>query len=110
MAPVDSSVLDAGLQAERTRLAWSRTALSMSVVAALLLHGAGAGSHAAALVPGLLVFLGAATCYLCGVRRYVYVRAAVLGHRTVAQAWVMRLVSALCVLPGALLLVALVWR
>ncbi len=43
---------DAGLQAERTAMAWQRTALGVGGVSALLLHEAGGRFWAA--VPGLL--------------------------------------------------------
>jgi uncharacterized membrane protein YidH (DUF202 family) len=47
---------DRGLQAERTELAWVRTALACGALAALATRfGAGSGSTAAALALGILV-------------------------------------------------------
>lgn len=63
-------VLDRGLQAERTRLAWSRTALSFAAVGALLLHnGITRGDHVS-WVPGLIGLCCATGTYLLGVSRY----------------------------------------
>ncbi|OZM72892.1 hypothetical protein CFN78_11560 [Amycolatopsis antarctica] len=106
----DPAVLDAGLQAERTRLAWSRTALSMVVSGALLLHAGLGGAGPLSVVPGVLVMSAAVACYLCGVRRYVHVRAAVRAGRRVTQSGVIRALSASCVLTGLLVLAALVLR
>jgi uncharacterized membrane protein YidH (DUF202 family) len=63
-------VLDRGLQAERTRLAWSRTALSFSAVGALLLHNGITSGDRLRWVPGLIGLSCAAATYLLGVVRY----------------------------------------
>ena len=52
---------DAGLQAERTAMAWQRTALGLGGVSALLLHDS--GGRLLAALPGLLG-LGVATLLL----------------------------------------------
>ncbi|WP_035302994.1 DUF202 domain-containing protein [Actinokineospora inagensis] len=58
---------DRGLQAERTRLAWTRTGLSCAAVGALLMHG----HHGfPGLVGGLAVMTCALTMVLCGAARY----------------------------------------
>lgn len=64
------TVRDPGLQSERTRLAWSRTALSFAAVGALLLHSGSATSSPTHAMAGLLVVIFAVTTYLLGVRRY----------------------------------------
>ncbi len=48
---------DVGLQAERTAMAWERTALGVGGVSALLLHGTGSG--VLAKVPGLVGLIAA---------------------------------------------------
>ncbi|GLW93905.1 DUF202 domain-containing protein [Actinokineospora globicatena] len=84
---------DRGLQAERTRLAWTRTGLACAAVGALLLHGA---RTPVALVAGLLVLLCAAGMVLCGARRY-------RGRVRELAGWV----GLVAVVPGALAVVAL---
>lgn len=63
-------MLDPGVQAERTRLAWSRTALSFGAVGALMLHNGMSSSNRLYELPGLVGLCAAATTYLIGVRRY----------------------------------------
>ncbi len=63
-------VLDPGLQAERTRLAWSRTALSFAAVGALLLHNGITASDPLHSLPGVVGLCCAAGTYLLGVSRY----------------------------------------
>src|SRR5690606_2126522 len=61
---VNARVHDVGLQAERTRLAWARTALALAVIGALELR---IGDQAATLVhrlPGLGTLLLAVACWL----------------------------------------------
>ncbi len=60
---------DSGLQAERTAMAWQRTALALGGVSALLLHGA---SRPATAAPGLLGL--AAALLLLGRAELRYVR------------------------------------
>jgi uncharacterized membrane protein YidH (DUF202 family) len=60
---------DAGLQAERTGLAWSRTALAMFVNAVLILRaGVSTGVVAIAAVGGVL-FVAALAATACGIWR-----------------------------------------
>ena len=63
-------VIDRGLQAERTRLAWSRTALSFGAVGALLLHNTITTGDRLSGLPGLIALCCAAGTYLLGVSRY----------------------------------------
>ena len=63
-------MLDRGLQAERTRLAWSRTALSFAAVGALMLHSGMSTGDRLHQLPGLIGLCAAAATYLLGVRRY----------------------------------------
>lgn len=61
---------DGGLQHERTRLAWGRTALSFAGVGALLLH-IGDRSHTPLReVPGVVTLCAAAAIYVLGTYRY----------------------------------------
>lgn len=63
-------VIDSGLQAERTRLAWSRTALAFAAVGALMLHSGMSTAHRLHELPGLIALCSAAGTYLLGVGRY----------------------------------------
>ena len=63
-------MIDRGLQAERTRLAWSRTALSFAAVGALLLHSGVTTGDPIRWLPGLIGLSCAAAAYLLGVSRY----------------------------------------
>lgn len=63
-------VHDAGLQAERTRLAWARTALALAVVGALELHVGGRDLSLVDRIPGVVTLLAAAAFWLYGGHRY----------------------------------------
>lgn len=60
---------DPGLQPERTRLAWTRTAMAVLLNALVALRGAWAGGSAALLATGGVLALAACVLYLYGVRR-----------------------------------------
>lgn len=61
--------MDPGLQAERTAMAWQRTALGIGGVSALLLHH-GSGALLSSL-PGLVGLLGAVALIVAVETRYV---------------------------------------
>lgn len=99
------AVADRGLQAERTRLSWSRTALAAAALGGLLLHaGTTAGHGPAGYVPGALVLLCAAAFHVCGVRRYRAVYRALRAGRPVAGPRTVRVAGLLAVGPGLLAL------
>jgi energy-converting hydrogenase Eha subunit A len=59
--------VSAGLQPERTQLAWHRTALAAAGCAALLLHAAARhGWTLTAVVPAVLIAAGAVALTACG--------------------------------------------
>ncbi|WP_424184628.1 DUF202 domain-containing protein [Actinokineospora sp. G85] len=98
-------VLDPGLQAERTRLAWSRTALTAAACGALLLHAA---RSVAGVVGGVVVLGLACALLVCGAARYRHVRRSVAAGEPVAAGWP-RVVAPVAVLvaPLAALVVVL---
>ncbi len=61
---------DAGLQAERTSMAWQRTALGVGAVSALLLHET--GGRLLAALPGILGLAGATILLVLTEVRYEY--------------------------------------
>ncbi|GLZ40988.1 DUF202 domain-containing protein [Actinokineospora sp. NBRC 105648] len=101
MRQLGPQLLDPGLQTERTRLAWSRTALAAGAVGALLVHGA---RDATGLVCGGLALLCAVGLVLCGTIRYRRAYAGVVP--TAMPAWA----GLLTVAPAALAVVALLAR
>jgi uncharacterized membrane protein YidH (DUF202 family) len=102
-------VLDSGLQAERTRLAWSRTALSFAAVGALMLHsGLSTGGRLDEL-PGLIALCSAAATYLLGVSRYHATNRNVARELPMTSAGSVRTLAALTALTVVLAL-ALITR
>lgn len=101
--------LDPGLQAERTAMAWQRTALGVGAVGALLVHHAG-GVNAKA-VPGLLGLAAALALLLVVEHRYVVtVRRVRAGHPTSSPALVRGVAATVLLLAVAsVVLVALGW-
>ena len=98
-------MLDRGLQAERTRLAWSRTALSFSAVGALLLHNGVTTGDRLRWVPGIIGLSCAAATYLLGVIRYHATNRKVAREQSMTSAGAVRTVTVLTVLT---IIVALV--
>ena len=60
---------DAGLQPQRTALAWNRTALAVVVNALLVLRAGAHGGHTALLAAGCLLLAGAGVRVACGAWR-----------------------------------------
>jgi uncharacterized membrane protein YidH (DUF202 family) len=100
-------VLDRGLQAERTRLAWSRTALSFGAVGALLLHNGITTGERLRLVPGIIGLGCAAATYLFGVVRYHATNRRVRREESMTSAGAVRTLTALTVLTVVVALVAI---
>lgn len=76
--------VDPGLQPERTRLAWSRTALAFLANGGLMLHAGHKLDHWAWLIPGSAVIATAVVVYGASAVRYRQVDAAVRARRPVA--------------------------
>jgi uncharacterized membrane protein YidH (DUF202 family) len=98
-------VLDRGLQAERTRLAWSRTALSFSAVGALLLHNGITTGESLRWVPGIIGLSCAAATYLLGVVRYHATNRKVPREQSMTSAGAVRTLTALTALTVVVALV-----
>ena len=103
-----TAVQDPGLQAERTRLAWSRTALTLAVVGALELHPTRPDLSLVARVPALLTMLLAVAVWVYGGRRYLRVRAALEAGRSILPRHSTAALGLLVVLPAVVALWA-VW-
>lgn len=88
--------LDSGLQAERTAMAWQRTALGVAGVSALLLHHTGGRTVAAA--PPVLGLLTALALLLATERRYVRTVRRIESGEPATSRTLVRLVSAVAVL------------
>ena len=98
--PEPERVLDRGLQAERTRLAWSRTALSLAVIGALMLHPFGRHLSLHQTVPGWAMLIFAGVTWWYGGHRYRLVVAAVRAGRSIASGRYVRTFAWLCLLPA----------
>ena len=98
-------VLDRGLQAERTRLSWSRTALSFAAVGALLLHANASTGYRLQELPGLLALCSAAATYLLGVGRYHATPRNAARDRPVTSAGSVRALAVITTLTAVLALV-----
>jgi uncharacterized membrane protein YidH (DUF202 family) len=72
------------LQSERTRLSWTRTALALAGVGALLAHAGRSIDGATTEWPGLVVLLMAAVEYGAGHRRYRWRRQCTNNEQTLA--------------------------
>jgi uncharacterized membrane protein YidH (DUF202 family) len=97
----EERVLDPGLQAERTRLSWSRTALALVVIGALMLHPFGRQLTVRQSLPGLTLLLFAGLTWWYGGWRYRRVLVAVREGRSAASTWEFRAFTWLCLLPAA---------
>jgi uncharacterized membrane protein YidH (DUF202 family) len=98
--------LDPGLQPERTRMAWTRTALAFVANGGLLVH-AGRSDRWWYLLPGVVVMAAGCAVYVVGLLRHRQVDRAIRagapvdGERTIRATWAT--VTAVCVLAAALL-------
>lgn len=100
-AGVPARVHDVGLQAERTRLAWGRTALAMAVIGALELHVGRADLSLIDRLPGVGMLLAAVGCWAYGGRRYLAVNRALAAGRSVAGRRQPAILAMLVALPVA---------
>lgn len=64
-----AAVRDEGLQAERTSLAWSRTALALTVNAALMFRAGAVEGHLSVVVLAIMLALAAAATAIFGLLR-----------------------------------------
>lgn len=78
-------VADAGLQSERTYLAWQRTGLAFAASGALLVHVAGGLRHPLGVLPGLFGLLASAVIFAGALVRYRSTVAAALGRGAAAS-------------------------
>jgi uncharacterized membrane protein YidH (DUF202 family) len=100
-----SDVPDAGLQAERTSLAWSRTALTASVAALLVTRG-GVVTHQSALTIVGVLLLGVAVATLVAARRrHAVIERALAAGRSPVNRRAMLMLATLVVTFG----VAVLW-
>ena len=99
-----SDARDAGLQAERTSLAWSRTALTASVAALLVTRG-GVVTHQSALTVVGVLLLGIAVATLVAARRRhaAIERALVAGRSPVNRNGMLMLATLVVALAAAVL-------
>jgi uncharacterized membrane protein YidH (DUF202 family) len=91
----DDMVIDPGLQCERTRLAWDRTALSFSAFGALLVHSGHGLTRPAVLVLGIAVVCCGLAIYVLGRRRYRRLVTALHGGDTAPRPRALAVVGAL---------------
>lgn len=76
--------VDPGLQPERTRLAWSRTALAFLANGAVLLHAGHRADHVLWLLPGAAVIAVSVLVRAAGELRYRRVEASLRANAPVA--------------------------
>lgn len=99
---------DAGLQPERTLLAWRRTALALGVAAVVAARLTLAVIGIAGVLVGLLGVIAALAAYVFAARRYRSVHAGLSAGRAVLASDGSAMASA-AVATGALSIVALVY-
>jgi uncharacterized membrane protein YidH (DUF202 family) len=98
-AALEQPSLDPGLQAERTALAWSRTALAIAVNAILVLRSGLVSDQPALATAGVVLFAISAAAAAYGMVRR---RELVAGHRPIMpSAWPLLAVAATVVLAAA---------
>ena len=99
-----SDARDAGLQAERTSLAWSRTALTASVAALLVTRGGVVAHRPALTVVGVLLLGVAVATLVAARRRHEVIERALVAGRSPVNRYAMLMHAALVVALGAALL------
>jgi uncharacterized membrane protein YidH (DUF202 family) len=92
--------VDAGLQPERTRLAWSRTALTFVANGALLTHAGHAEGAWPWMIPGACVAMCGGVVYGLGTLRHRQTDLAVRTGRPAAGGPVIAVAAALAVLAS----------
>ena len=97
----------AGLFAERTHLAWQRTALAFLGSGALLVHASSSLGHRAALLPGVFAMAVAAVILGHGLLRYRAINAAARGGTASPRRMMLIGLAAAVVTIGGLLVVLL---
>ena len=96
------AAVDPGLQAERTKLAWNRTALAVGVIGLLMLHPFHPRTSLANDVPGFIMVLLAACTWWYGAHRYRVVVASVRAGRSITAMLNGRRFVLVCLIPAAL--------
>lgn len=99
--------VDPGLQPERTRLAWSRTALAFLANGGLMLHAGHRLDHWGWMVPGAVIIAVSVCVYVAGTVRFRRVDDAIRRGTPVAGTLPIALTAAAAVLVALLAAVVL---
>lgn len=99
-------ILSKGAQAERTRLAWNRTALAIATNAALLAHVG--NPSLLRYMTALVMLLGAIACFVYADRRYREIIQNVRAQAAVITSGRTRVFAVLALAPPAIALSALI--
>ncbi len=99
-------VIDPGLQAERTMMAWQRTSLGVGAIGALLLHHTGGRTLLA--IPGAAGLLAALVLLVATEHRYVRTVRRVTAGEPASSQTLIRVVSGITVLLALAALVIVV--
>ena len=96
------AVVDPGLQSERTRLAWDRTALSFSTFGALLVHAGHRTTSPLSLGLGIALICSGFVIYVLGRRRYRRLVASLRDGGAAPRPRALPVVSALAIMTTVL--------
>lgn len=91
-----------GLQAERTRLSWARTALALAVIGALELHVGRSDLTVVDRLPGLVMMVVAVGCWVYGGQRYLTITRSLAVGRSVVNHRQGVVLAGLSLLPAAI--------